>query len=89
MVRVIVSTREGVFVVGYKTKGAADPGLADAIAPIANAQLNALARRQTSAINVIYDNRQPINALPADLRYLSQGRDRQALPAPAQANYQE
>ncbi len=77
-----VSTRAGVFVAGFKTKCAVDPGLEDIVVPIANAQINALGRRETSSVYVTHDNRQA-RALPNNLNYLSQGRDsnRRALPA--------
>jgi hypothetical protein len=65
-----VSTRVGVFVAGYKTNYAVDPGLEDTIVPIATAQMNSLSRRVTSAISINHNNQQPISAFPQNVRNL-------------------
>lgn len=65
-----ISTRTGVFVPGYKTKFAVDPGLQDTIVPIASAQISALASRNTSSIYIYHDNRNPPILPPQNVRYL-------------------
>ncbi len=64
-----ISTRAGVFVAGYKTKFAVDPGLQDTIVPIASAQISALASRNTSSVYVYHDNRNPPMLPPQNIRY--------------------
>lgn len=54
-----ISTRAGVFVAGYKSKFAIDPGLQDTVVPIVTAQLNALGARNVSSVYVYHDNRHP------------------------------
>jgi hypothetical protein len=66
-----VSTRYGFYVGGMKTKFGVDPGLQETIVPIANAQVSALAPRNTAAIYITHDNRQP-RILPPNLRYLEE-----------------
>ena len=75
-----VSTRSGVFVSGYKTKYRVDPQLQDTVTPIATAQLNALAERNTASVAVYHNNRHPFENLPENLRYLGAGGRSRALP---------
>jgi len=75
-----VSTRRGVVIPGMKTKYAVDPGLQDTVAPIACAQISALAPRNTSYVTVRHVNNPGLSTLPDTLRYLNTGSGRGLLP---------
>jgi len=77
-----VSTREGIFVTGYKTKFAVDPGLQDVIVPIACAQVSALATRPCAAVYVDWSNRFSQPALPSSLQALIEGGSRRGALMP-------
>lgn len=70
-----ISSRIGIFISGFKTKYAVDPGLQDTVVPIATAQLNALGQRSTASVYVTHDN-QHLTALPKNLKYLDMGNSR-------------
>jgi len=69
-----VRTTVRFFSKSYDTQYRVDPGLEDTITPISNAQISAMASRNTSYVSVHHSNNPTFSTLPSNLRYLNTGR---------------